>query len=208
MKTPTPRTLWQAFAQGGSGVLNAFAMTLRAHHCFCAGRRQLPYGLRNHCCYPSPSLRSGPSQAGPTLSRRAGADCVSRIRNCFESRVISVESAAITTNQRGSIPCASRLSFSPFFQCHWLAACRTRHRAALLAQRPVRSSPMPPRVTSSPAPSLAVLRVPQAAGSTSGFRPAVRPTDLTAFGRTTTTATPTARTIRADRPGGPLHFRV
>lgn len=199
---------WQAFADGIPVVVLSFAMMDSARHCFHVRHRQPSHDLRNDRSTPSPSLRSGPSQAGPSQAgpslypRGEYADCAGLAKICFESREIAVESAAITTNQRGSTPCASRLSFSSFSPRRWPAACRIPPHAGLPAPLRVPSSLMPRRVTSLPAPLSAVLPVPHPAGSSWACRPAAPATDLTAFGR----AKPTARTIRANRPGGPSSF--
>jgi len=200
MNAPTAHRIWQSYAQAWVGGLKAFAMPVLERHCLRASQRLNRPDLRNFST--TPSLRSGPSLAGPTLrDRRWGADCVSGAKISFEMRDIPVESAAITTNQRGSLPCASRLSFSFFCQRPWLAACRIPHRAGLPVRLPGQSSPMPQRVTSLPVPSLVVLPVPLPAGSSWACRAAAD--DLTAFGRLDLTS----RTIRASRPGGPFAFR-
>lgn len=203
MISPTRPFFWQAFAQGVSGVLNGFAMARSARHCFWAGHRQPSHDLRSQRCYPSPSLRSGPSQAGPTLAlRRGGADCVKSGKNCFETCDIAVESAAITTNLRGSSKCRSRLSSSLFFPRLWPVACRTLRPAAWLVPPQARLSPMRWMKTCLPAPHSAVLLALPPAASSWACRPAATATDLAAFGR----ALPPSRTIRADRPGGPFLF--
>jgi hypothetical protein len=203
MKSPTSHCFWHGFAQTEAGVFIGFAMPQVARHCFCAGLRQQSHDLRSQRCYPSPSLRSGPSQAGPSLVRMLGhADCVSWIKNCFETRDIAVESASITTNQRGSNPCASRLSSSPFFPPRLRAVCRIPPRVAWPVLRPVRLSLMRLMKTSLPVPLWADWPELPHAASKSACRPATTATDLTAFGR----AEPTARTIRATRPGGPFLF--
>jgi hypothetical protein len=204
MNLPTEQRFWHGFAQGSGVVGAAFAMGVFARHCFRAGHWQSGHGTRSKRCYPSPSLRSGPSQAGPILMRGRRVDCAGRTRNCFQIRDVAVESAAITTTTRGSSPCASRLSFSLFFPCRLPAACRTRHRAGLRVPLRARSWPMPPRVTSLPAPSSAGWRVSPPAASSWACRPATRATDVTAFGRVHLTT----GTIRADRPGGPFSLRL
>ena len=203
MNSPTLCAFWHGFAQAGFGVFMAFAMRPHGRHCFSAGQRQPCHDLRSQRCYPSPSLRSGPSQAGPTLvGRQAVADCVGGAKFCFEIRGIAVESAAITTTLRGSPPCANRLSSSFFSPCHWPDACRTPRRAAWPVLRLAPWSPMQPTATCLPVPSLAGLPVSQPAGSRSACRPATRGTDVTACGR----VEPLTRTIRAARPGGPSAF--
>ena len=204
MNSPTSSLVWQGSAQARAGVFAAFAMKATARHCFCAGQGQPSHDLRSQRYYPSPSLRSGPSQAGPILF---GGVAPSLIRSgssgnkiCFEMRDIAVESAAITTNSRGSILCASRLSSSPFFPRPWPAACRTRRRAAWPARRQALWSPMRPTATCLPGPSLADLPVSRPAASRLACRPVTRATDTAASGR----FTPRSRTIRASRPGGPF----
>lgn len=203
MKLPTPLSFWHGFAHGLGVVCNVFAMTALPRHCFCAGQWQSGHGTRSQRCYPSPSLRSGPSQAGPILMRRSsvqGDDCVGRLRNCFQIRDVAVESGAITTNQRGSTPCASRLSSLLYFPRPWPAACRTRQRAAWPARRLALWSPMLWTKTCWPARRLAGWRVLPPAASNLACRPAARAIKLTAFGRVQTDT----RTIRAARPGGPF----
>jgi hypothetical protein len=209
MNSPRSLLIWQAFAQGLGDVFTAFAMQSAARHCFCAGHRQLGHDLRSHRCYPSPSLRSGPSQAGPTLvCQGTDHDCARRIKNCFESRDIAVESAAITTNKRGSFPCASRLSSSLFSRRPWRAACRTPHRAVWPVPSRARQLPMHSMKTSSRAPLWAGWLVQPPVASSWACRPAPRATepltDRAAYGR----IKPTARTTRASRLGGPLLFCV
>ncbi len=159
-------------------------------------------GFRNCSCRPFPSQRSGPSQTGPASFRRSAADCSPKVKNCFEIRVIAIDSAAITTTHRGSLPCASRLSFLLFSPHRWPVACRTPLRAGWRGPLPGLSSPMQPRATSLPARSSAALRAPHPAGSNWACRPAARPTELTAFGRLKSIT----RAIRAHRPGGPSSF--
>ena len=203
MNSPTFPTVWHGFAQGRGGVFIGFAMMSGAGHCFYAGQRQSSHDLRSQRCYPSPSLRSGPSQAGPFLVRKAGHVCASRIRNCFEMPAIAVESAAITTNLRGSTKCRSRLSSSLFSPCRWPGACRTPRRAVRPGLRQGFWSPMRPMETCLPARSSVALQVSPPAASNWACRPATRATDLnSAFGR----VTPRSRTIRAARPGGPFAF--
>lgn len=141
-------------------------------------------------------------------TRRGVANGVIYIKNCFESGVIAVKSAAITTNERGSSPCAIRLSSSLSFPRLSLAACRIPHRAGLPARLPVPLSPTRLMRTLSPVPPSAVWPVRPPAGSKSVCRPATRATDpypdLSAFGR----SKPPAKTIRANRPGGLLLSRA
>ena len=204
MNSPTLASDWHGFAQALGGVFKAFAMGSLARHYFHAEPWSPSHDLRSLRCYPSPSLRSGPSQAGPFLVRRVGPDCLRRGKNCFETCDIAVESPAITTNQRGSLPCANRLSFLLFSPPLLPDACRTPRRGVLRAQPQVSSSPMRPTAIFLPGPSSVALRALPRAGSRSACRPAIRATDrpieLAACGRFNCTT----RTIRASRPDGPF----
>lgn len=206
MKAPTPSPIWQAFAQGLAPVAGRFAMSRVTRHCFPAGQGQILQGARNYSWYPSPSLRSGPSQAGPTLSGQASVDCASHIRNCFEFRDIAVESAAITTRTRGSHPCASRLSSSPFCPCRLPVACKIPRRAGWPVPLRALWSPMRWTRTSSQVPRWAAWPAPPPAGSSWACRPAARATERlteqTARGRIGPGA------ARAICPGGPFAFRL
>ncbi len=203
MNAPTAPSIWQAFAQLVLGVAGRFAMAGLALHGFLAGPGRHSPCARSHESTLPPSLRSGPSQAGPALSdRQLVADWADSVKFRFQACDTAVKPAAITTDQRGSLTCASRLSFSFFFPRRWPAACRIPHRAGWLVLLQAPSSPMPPRVTSLPAPSSVALRALRPAASSLACRPATRATELAAFGR----ITPASRTIRADRPGGPFVF--
>ena len=205
MNSPMPQPFWRAFAQGCAGVFITFAMVASAIHCFRVGLRQSSHDLRSLRCYPSPSLRSGPSQAGPILMfGPCNAGCVTGVKNRFQIRDLAVESGAITTNLRGSSKCRSRLSSSPFFPPRWPVACRTLHRAVWQVRPQAPLSRTRPRMTCLPVRLSAVLPVSQPVASSWACRPATRATDLTAFGR----ITPTPRTIRDTRPGGPFAFRL
>lgn len=204
MKSPTLRPFGQGSAQGCAGVFTAFAMGASGRHCFTARQGRFcrdPRGLR---CYPSPSLRSGPSQAGPILmggvAPKPGCHGATATRIRFETRDIAVESAAITTNSRGSFQCASRFFFSSFCPCRWPDACRTPRRAAWLVLQPAPLSPTRPTATCLPGPSSAAWPVSQPAASRSACRPVTRATDTAACER----SAPHSRTIRAARPGGPF----
>jgi hypothetical protein len=203
MNSPTPHPFWHAFAQGCAGVLIGIAMVALPIHCFRVGLRPSSHDLRSLRCYPSPSLRSGPSQAGPILMcDPCNAGCVTKVKNCFQIPDLALESGAITTNLRGSSKCRSRLSSSLFLSYRWPVACRTPHRAAWLVRQAVRLSPMPSTATCLPGPSSAVLPVLQPAASSLACRPATRATKLGAFGRIDLTR----RTIRDALPGGPFAF--
>ena len=183
MNSPTPLPIRHGFAQGRGGAFTAFAMASAAVHCFRAGLRQPSHDLRSQRCYPSPSLRSGPSQAGPFLVRMVISLCANGIRNCFEIPAIAVESAAITTNLRGSTKCRSRLSSSLFFPRPWPVACRTPRRAAWPVRQLAHLSPMRWTKTCWPVRRLAAWLALPPVASRSACRPATRATDVTAFGR-------------------------
>ncbi len=204
MNSPTCAAIWHGFAQARGGVLKSFAMGVVARHCFLAEAWSPSHDLRSLRCYPSPSLRSGPSQAGPFLVRRARCFFAWLGKNCFETCDIAVESLAITTNQRGSLPCAYRLSLSLFFPPRLPDACRTPPRGGLRVLRRVSSSLMRRTATCLQGPSSVALRVSQPAASRSACRPATRaterPIEWAACGRFDVTS----RTIRASRPGGPF----
>ena len=181
MNSPKLAAVWQGSAQADARVLAAFAMGKTARHCFRAGQGQSCRDLRSLRCYPSPSLRSGPSQAGPilvggvALNPRGDGEGGVKIR--FEMRDIAVESAAITTNPRGSIPCASPLSSSLFLSPRSPGASRTLRPAALLVRRRALSSLTRPTATCLPVPSSAALPVLPPAASRLACRPVTRATD-------------------------------
>jgi hypothetical protein len=186
MNSPTLQAFWHGFAQGRAAVVNGFAMVGSWGHCLLAGLRQSGRDLRSLRCYPSPSSRSGPSQAGPILvGWQGGADGAGGARYCFQIRDLAVESGAITTNLRGSITCRSRLSSSLFFPRRWPVACRTQRPAAWPVQRLAPLLPMRWTKTCWPGPRWAVLPVWQLAVSRSACRPATRAIKLAAFGRIT-----------------------
>jgi hypothetical protein len=205
MNSPRPLAFWHGFAQARPGVFKPFAMWPGGRHCFWAGQWQPSHDLRSQRCYPSPSLRSGPSQAGPTLSgRQAVADCARGAKICFEIRGVAVESRAITTTFRGSSKCANRLSSSFCCPCRWPVACKTRHPEGRPVPLRGRLSPMRPTATCLPGPLSAGWPASRPVASSLACRPATRATDVTAFGR----AEHHSRTIRAARPGGPFAFRL
>jgi hypothetical protein len=203
MKTPTGRSIWQAFAQASSGAAEGFENAGTARHGLRAGRGRKCPDTRNHC--NTPSLRSGLSLAGPLpLSGRRAAGCAGQWKFCFACGDVGVNSSTITTTKRGSLPCTSQLSFSSCCPLRLPVVCRTLHRAGLQGPQRGQSLPMPPSLTCLPARSSVALPALPAAGSSWACRPAPRPTDLTAFGRVDLTS----GTIRADRPGGPFAFRA
>jgi hypothetical protein len=204
MISPMPGPIRQPFAQAPTDPANAIALPFSLGKCLRAGRRQPHFGLCTSDCYPSPSLRSGPSQAGPTPFRSNVSGWTKWFRNCFEIRDFALESGTITTNQRGSSKCGSRLSSSLFSPRPLPAACRTLHRAGLRVPPAARSSRMRWTKTWLPVPPLAEWLALPPAGSTWACRPATPATDLTAHGR----VRPTIRATGADRPGGPFILRA
>ena len=199
MISPRPQTFWRAFAQGFAGVFISFAMVASPRHASPAGRRQPSHGLRSLRCYPSPSLRSGPSQAGPILMfGSCNSACAGNSRNRFQICDTAVKSGAITTTLRGSTKCRSRFSSSVSFPPSWPVACRILRRAAWPARLRALWSQMLWTKTCLPLQPSAVLPVSRPAGSSWACRAATTDTKPAAFGRVRTTE----KTIRADRPGG------
>lgn len=202
MKTPMPPPIWQGSAQTREAPVSCIENRGTGGHCFHTGYDPTGRGPRIQCCFPTPSPRSGRSPAGPTPSvPRVGNPLPRHFRKHFQKCDIAVESAAITTNLRGSLTCGNRLSSLLFFPPLWPAACRILHRAGWLVPRQALWSPMRLMKTCLPGPRLAVWPVSQHAASKSASGPATDPF-LTAFGR----FTPLARTIRAGCPGGSLRF--
>ena len=202
MKTPMPPPVWQGSAQTREAPIWRIENKGTGAHCFRTGYDPTGCCPRIQCCFPTPSPRSGRPMAGPTPSvRRVGNPLPRHVRKHFQKCDIAVKSAAITTNQRGSLTCGNRYSSSLFSPPHWPAACRTLHRAEWLVPQQALWSPMRLTKTCLPVPRLAALQASQHAASKSASGPA---TDafLTAFGR----FTPLARTIRAGCPGGSLRF--
>lgn len=198
----------QGSAKPAMAGCESFALRAEAGHSGLAGTGRC-LGLRSDPSTPSPSRRSGPSQAGPTPFARYRRGFAEAMRADaqkptfrFNSRWFAVDSPAITTNQRGSLSCASRFSFFPFLSFRWPDACRTPRRAAwpvLSLVRPSRTRWM--KTWSLVRPS-AVLPVRPPVASSWACRPA---TDLiTACGRADTSS----RTIRADCPDGLFAFRM
>jgi hypothetical protein len=208
MNSPRSQSFWRAFAQGCVAVLIRFAMVASTRHCFWARHRQSSHDLRSLRCYPSPSLRSGPSQAGPILMcDPCNPDCASIARNRFQICDIAVESGSITTNLRGSTKCRSRLSSSVFFPCRLPVACRIPRLAAWQALRPVRLSPMQPTAIFLLAQSSAALRASPRAASSWACRPATRATErltdpVVHLGGPYQRKGPSGR----NAPGGPFSF--
>lgn len=170
-------------------------------------RRPCPV-LRNR--HPSPTLRPGPSPAGPHLcpvpSDAAAGLCAQgcdkspqtrRIspRGAFAIRQLALRLRHTTTNVRGSSPCASFFSF-PWFSCRSRAACPTRLPAVVRARLSAPCWPMRPTATWLPVPHLVRLPARRPVVSIWACRPAARAIDLTAAcGRrlTPSTATPGTR---------------
>lgn len=201
MNAPTAMQAWRASAYSSVAATETIAIPKIQKHCFFT-EHDLGLAPLDQFCFPSPSPRSGHPLAGPSpCPGKVWNRLADRPRNRFEMRGIAVESVEITTNQQGSHTCANRLSSSPSFPPLLPAACRTLHRVAQLVLLRVSSSRMQPTATCLPGQSSAALRALQPAASKSASGPATDP-DLTAFGRLNSST----RTIRANRPGGPLLF--
>jgi hypothetical protein len=177
MIAPNAISIWQAFAQSFGSVSGGFAMSGGALHCCLARLWRNSLGACNCSSTLTPSLRSGPSLAGPVLpGRRVVADIGKQDEDCFETHEIAEEAAWTTAVLRGGLTRPSRLASSSVFQCRRPAACTVPRRAGWTALHPV--------------------------ASRSACRPAIRVTERAAFWR----ITPTSRTIRPDRPVGPFVF--
>ncbi len=205
MFPPNPLSFRHFSATPRQPAQNGFAPT-RPHRQSGAVGVCLPWQPpQSHTCYPSPSMRSGPSLAGShsSCNRRLNADGVNGAHFPFESASFALDSRAIKTTTRGSKPCRNRLSSSLFSPFRSRPACRTRRRAALPAPLLVPLSPMRWMKTWSPAQPWARLPVRQPAASNSACRPASRATDLiTAEGRSILNF----GVVRAECPGGPFAF--
>jgi len=203
MNPPNPLAFRHSSAQAGPRIQFGFAPTRAAGQSGRAGQR-LPWpGLHSHTCYPSLTLRSGPSQTGahPFHNRRVNADCVKVTTFRFESLWFLVDSLPIKTTNRGSQTCIKPSSSSLFSPCRCRPACRTLLRAGLPALPRARWSPMRLMKTWSPVPRLGRWPVQPPAASNWACRPASRATDvIAAFGR----VDPNHGVVRAHRPVGPF----
>jgi hypothetical protein len=202
MNSPTPFAFRQAFAQDRFGTLIAFAMQPSRGNCFRAGHGRQRPGRHSPRCYPSPSLRSGPSQAGPLPLPTEAPSLAEHGRKCFETLDSAVESGTITTSVRGRSPCGSRLSSSCFLPLSFRAACRILRPAGSPVQQRARLSPTRWTATWQPGPPLAVWPVSPPAGSNWACSPAPLADRLTVHGRTVWNQW----TIRAARPDGLSHI--
>jgi hypothetical protein len=185
----------------------AVASTRAGGHLYSAGFGPKGSGPFSHTCYPSPTLRSGPSQAGSHLSehRRSNADCVTVAKLSFETAGFAVKSEPIKTLTRGSQKCRNQSSSLFFLPHRWQVACRTLRPVALQVRRLAPLSLTGWTKTCWPAQRWAALPVSRPAGLSWACRPARRATDLIpAFGRVHLENHGVARAIR---PAGPvLHF--
>lgn len=141
----------------------------------------LPQGFSfGQDCYPFPSPWSGPTLAGPFLTKPDGAFghscaiCVMRCFFWFDFLRTAVESGIITTNNRGrKTSCGKSFFLWRFFQPLLRAVCKTRHRAALLALRRVQHLPILPTTVRLPVRLLVGWRGLRHAASTSACRLAI-----------------------------------
>ena len=102
MNPPKSLAFRHSFAKGVSGPWFGFAPTRGARQSTSAGVG-LPWpGPFSHTCYPSPSLRSGMSQAGPQpfCGRRTNADSVNDTFFPFETGRFALDSHAIKNTNR------------------------------------------------------------------------------------------------------------
>lgn len=161
MNPRKPLNPWQQFAQRFADANWGFAPT----RVFAQSDRIGSFpamGTAPHC-YPFPSLWLSPIGVGPFFSAgRLGKTSPMGsgvLRNsAFVSEDVAVESAPRTTNNRGNKSCRKPSPFFFLLQPRLRAACKTRRRAALLAQLSARRSPTirTPRCLTEP--SLAALQ--------------------------------------------------
>jgi hypothetical protein len=210
MFSPSVIRFRQAFAAAREPAALTFAMPCSLGNTPIQARFAVPAAKLASDCYPSPSLRSGPSRVRPPFygaSRRAFADRrepQGRSRPfVFRTAEIAVFSGHITS-PRSSISCVNLSLPSPFWLSPPLAAaCRTPRRAVL----PVPSSALPQLTRWTKiwlrAQRSAVLQVRQAATSLAAA------TDLTTAARgrlavihgPSERSAPVAFSISASRPG-------
>lgn len=205
MFPPNPLSFRHFPAKRCSRTQNVFAPTRPHRQSATVGACRPWQAPQSHTCYPSPSMRSGPSLAGShsSCNRRVNADPVNGGSFPFKSASFALNSRAIKTTTRGSKPCRNRLSSSRFSPFRSRPACRTRHRAASPARLPVPLSPTRWMKIWSPALPWARLPVRQPAASKSVCRPASRATDLIAAeGRPILNY----GVVRGECPAGPYAF--
>ena len=179
MHPPRPSPFRQEPARPWRGPVAGFARRAVLWHPSCMDRLQGNTHRSRRPVTPSLYFRPARSTRGPGFLPAAqfSAKVAHAPEYSFPNRKLRVYSKYITINQpRGRAPCVSRPSFwrSPP-RIFWQDACRTPHRADLLALRQARSWPMPPTTTRLPARSSVVWLVPRPAASTWAFPPATDP---------------------------------
>lgn len=186
-----PLASWQQFAQAFGRGETGFAPDAGLRDDQSVLGALLAPQCSGQDCYPFPTLWPDSDGVRPFFVTGFVTDVVTGaaplwrlVASCargwafrFASLLETVESAQRTTTKRGSSKCANPFFFSPFSPCHWLAVCKTRHRAGWQGLRQARLLPMSPITMRSPARSSAALQALQPAASTSACRPA---TDLIA----------------------------
>ena len=185
MFPPNPLAFRQKLAHRPRRLTLQFAPPDPLRHSANRAQAILPAAQNSLNCYTSPFFWPGPSRVRPFFElhklnfKRHSANPDARINFRFQAFGNALELASITTIDRGSEPCRNP-SFSLLsLHCRLPAACKTRHRAALPAQRAALCWLTFLTRTSSPVLRLADLPVRPPAGSRSACRPA---TDhLTAF---------------------------
>jgi len=129
-------------------------------------------------CYPSPNTRPGPLRVGPFFRLhkcnfwQVSANRPDHWNFHFQAVGNALESAAITTIDRGSEPCINQSFSLPRLPCPLRAACRIPRRAALPVRPVARCWQISLTRTSSPVRRLAGLPGLRAAESRSACRPA------------------------------------
>ena len=204
MTSPVPFAILQGFAHRVRCLSVPFARPSTPGACFEAGQILGLFGLHKRISCRSPFLRSGPPQAGPSPSRQDDATGTRWFESLLEIPAATIDSVAITTNQRGSSRRRSFLSSSPCFQDCLPAESRTRQCAGLPVPLQARWSPMRWTKPCWQMRPLAVSPDLPPAGSNWACLPAAPATDLTACWR----MKPNHWTARADRLDRPFILRA
>lgn len=198
MIAPTRHLFWQAFAQRRPRCFGTIDLGRGAVTYLFAGQAQ--HGPRHTSCPFSLSLRSGPTQAGPTFSfARFAGNCGKSAIRCCNSWRNAVCSVPLRIVRQSRSSCAERLSPSRSLPSRCRAACPARPHEVLPGQRLAVFWPMRPVAMRSAGLWSAAPLASQVAGLNSACRLARKTTDLTAVWQH-----PSLRTTRADRAGGPL----
>ena len=169
-----PLAYWPDFARGRGGAGLAFAWLAGLGDDEHGAQAILPVAQLCLDCYPSPFLWPGPVGVGPLFcpsTRRQFADYDGGRNFRFQATGNAVESVAITTTDRGRLPCRNHFLSQLCLSFRWPDACRTPRRAAWPVQQLARCWPMCWTRMSSPVRRLAAWRALPPAASKSACRP-------------------------------------